>query len=357
MPSRNAVTFSGFLGPAAAGRSNPPASPHRVIESRHTPSSRVVQTRVTPAPMHHPNSVADPLETWISQRSLDRVISRSEAAPRTRPATSPAARARPRNSTSPARPATRCRTPAAWSRFGEPECARVEDESGQAELAGRLAGASQRNRPAIIRWITIQRSPSSPITTRLPSRSMPVTACPPRWRSADRPTGARTGSRLHLAQHLASIRDRSASTYMVTSGSSGTRRRRRAAGGHRGRIRQLSSACQARLLVDRHSMLSNRPLAPCAQGRNLFVTEPLEQHEGGVTFRGRQPPTFELARHLFAQPTKRLLSPGPPCIALGLSLRHRSPGLGQEVRAVTQPRTRYAMVSRPRTIKVSSNRT
>src|SRR5919108_6516645 len=81
----------------------------------------------------------------------------------------------------------------------------------------------QCSRPAIIRWMTTKRSSSSAMTMRLPSRRTPVTARPTTSASdgsTERSTNGVVSRR--RSSRAPVMRSRRASTYTVTSGSSGT---------------------------------------------------------------------------------------------------------------------------------------
>ena len=96
-----------------------------------------------------------------------------------------------------------------------------------------VPGSFQRNRPAIIKWMTRNASSSSSQTTRLPSRRMPVTSLP----SAACMGGSTERTRNGLARRMRcrrrpTIRGRSACRYSSMSGSSGT-------------YQALTSACHA----------------------------------------------------------------------------------------------------------------
>ncbi len=115
-------------------------------------------------------SVSARFKVWFSDTS------RSAKAPRLAASTSmpPASSAR-----SASRPATTCSDarrllPASVSTI-EPTS---NSNTASALRAVALPGASQRRRPAIIRWTTTKSSPSSASTTRLPIRSIASTRLP-----------------------------------------------------------------------------------------------------------------------------------------------------------------------------------
>ena len=84
------------------------------------------------------------------------------------------------NSASAARPATTCSD----ARFFGLASVNTSEPAGKSNAASATFFASfaprgfHRSRPAIIRWITTKRSPSTPITIRLPSRSTVSTFAP-----------------------------------------------------------------------------------------------------------------------------------------------------------------------------------
>src|SRR5581483_10538626 len=81
----------------------------------------------------------------------------------------------------------------------------------------------QCSRPAIMRCNASQRSPSTPIAMRLPTRLTSSTRRPSSADGGGAVERSRNGPRIEIrSRQRPRIRSRSASTYTVTSGSSGT---------------------------------------------------------------------------------------------------------------------------------------
>ena len=171
--SRSIHSSSSVAGRRVAAARSPRRSSERVSVTGE--SLRAVQDLVGVR-------VADAAEqARIGQRALQRVVlARAARAANVVEARRSARRCRPgRVRASAASPCddVQRRAPLAAG-FGERERAGRRTRSSRERVARRrlrAALSSQCRRPAIIRWITRKSSPSSAITTRLPSRSTPCT--------------------------------------------------------------------------------------------------------------------------------------------------------------------------------------
>ena len=186
MPSRKAVTFSGNPSPASArSRRGPVARVARVASNRRSISSGVELPRQRQR--REPRAVQDLVgvgvadaaeEARVGERALERVVLAHEPRRRTRPDRPRGPRARrARTAASAASPrpggSTRAACVPASVRTSVPV---GNSKDGERDLAGRpcprrrATGAG----PAIIRWMTTNRSRSSASTIRLPMRRRPV---------------------------------------------------------------------------------------------------------------------------------------------------------------------------------------
>jgi len=148
-----------------------------------------------PMPLNSRGSVSARLTVWFSRTSASRKTSMPASSGSMPPRSS---------DTSPSRPCSRCSD----ARRFDPASVRIsvpvsKSNAARPNFPGTFApGASQRKRPAIIRWIAIHASPSRPTTILFPIRATDSTTRPTRSEG----DGETVRSRKGLASLIASRR-------------------------------------------------------------------------------------------------------------------------------------------------------
>src|SRR5712691_3954943 len=232
MPSRNAVTFSG-KPPAASTRSRCVQSSRveRVASKSRAISSsdklvviwtgdrrarwRISSEYALPMPLKRCGSVRERFRLWRSRVSRVRNVSRSVSNTSTPPGSSAREASSPRRMCSDARrfdPASvRSSVPFGKSKAARPSFAGIFAPEG-----------SHRSLPAIIRWMTMKRSSSVAMTIRFPTRRTSRILFPSSCDGAGSTVRRMNGlARRRRVSGCPRRRSRRASTYTVTSGSSG----------------------------------------------------------------------------------------------------------------------------------------
>src|SRR5262245_18017825 len=234
-------------------------------------------------PLNSRGSVSARFRVWLSRDSAARKALRSHS----RTSIPPRAKA-----ASPSSPATRCRE----ARFFDPASVRSsvpvsKSNAASPSLPGIFApGAFQCSRPAIMRWITRWRSPSSPRAIRLPIRRSATRARLSAARRGGSTVRSTNGLRIRIASsRRPRIRSPSASRYTTTSGSSGMAGDyRKTAGGWRpGTCARCppavgeSLAGRSALGIERTLVVSRGALAPESAGRAARPAPGAPRRRGG----------------------------------------------------------------------------